>query len=524
MKHLLSLFLLLTAFAAASFAQLNGAGTRFVFALPEGPERISPGEKPTITLRIMSGYQGSGKVVIPGQTFDFSFQPYKVTSIELPSTIAITDPSYSTVNKYIIVTTTQPVTLVCHRFMEFAGDATQIYPDSQLGKEYIVGSWGIFNDINENNFSQIVITALYPETVVDITPNIAPMNGEAGVTRSFLLGTGQSVIVKADATTGTQTRGFSGTKIQATAPVSVVSNVTCGYVPLAKQACNEMLDQLLPKDHVDEGFYVSPPSTSNHPHHLIFVSDSLNFTVLTGRGILRETTTGWLEMSATATDVYSVSKKAQCYMVTVGSDEFDQSDPSLVTILPRSDWQDTLIWYTAQLVQNPNDLQHYVSVVFPSDKGSEVLLDGVSITSLRTPDVVPQSQMSSVQIPVEVGEHKITSPVPVFAMASGFAQADAYTFLPLGVGKFIVNVPKDPGLGSFEVTPNPASKYLTIKAPTGDFILKAKVIDVLGIERLQEEGLYDELKMDVSKLISGSYILTLETTAGEKYTPFLIIR
>lgn len=523
-KHLLFLFLLVLAFAAPVSAQLNGAGTRFTFALPEGPERISPGETPTITLRIMSAYKGSGKAILPGQVIDFTFEPYKVTTVPLPTNIAITDQSYTIVNKYIIVTSTQPVSLVVHRFMPFGGDATQIYPDSQLGKEYIVSSWGVFNDVGENNFTQFVVTATNPETMVSITPNIAPTGGEADVTRSFLLGTGESVIVKADSRTGSNERGFSGTKIMATAPVNVITNVTCGYVPLGNQACNEMLDQLLPKSHLDEGFFISPLSNSDHPGRVIFVSDSLNFTVLTGRGVLRETTTGWLEMPIAAPEVFSVSQKAQCYLATIGSDAYQLSDPSLVTILPRSDWQDTMVWYSPKLFTGSGDLTNYVTIVYPRDRGSEVLLDGSSITSLRTPDDIPQSQMSAVQIPVEVGEHIIASPVPVFAIASGFEVADAYTFLPFGVGKLIVSVPKGTNLGGFEVFPNPASHVLIIKAPSGNFITKVKITDVLGIERLTQDGLYEELELDVSKLISGRYVLTMQTTEGERFTPFLIVR
>lgn len=524
MKHLLTTFLLLLMVAATSYAELNGAGTRFLFALPEGPERIAPDETPTITLRIMSGYKGSGKAIIPGQVIDFSFEPYKVTSIVLPSSVTITEPSYSVVNKYVIVTTTQPVTLIAHRFMPFAGDATQIFPDSQLGKEYIISSWGIYNDINEENYTQFVVTGTIPETTVEITPNIAPIGGAAGVKRTFEIGVGESIIVKADIKSASGHQGFSGTRIKATYPVSVITNVTCGYVPNGNQACNEMLDHLLPKSHVDEGFFVSPLSSSNHPGRVIFVSDSMNFTVLTGSGVLKETTTGWLEMSITSPEVYSVSQKAQCYLATVGSDAYENSDPSLVTILPRSDWQDTLVWYSPKLVTNEGDLANYVAIVYPRERGNEILLDGESITSLKTPNDIPQSQMSAVQIPVEVGEHKIVSPVPVFAIASGFELADAYTFLPLGIGRIIVNVPKDTDLGTIEVYPNPASRLLTIKASKGNFITEVNITDVLGIQRIHRSGLYDELLVDISMLVSGRYMLSLQTTEGKRFTPFLIVR
>jgi hypothetical protein len=408
--------------------------------------------------------------------------------------------------------------------MPFAGDATQIFPDSQLGKEYIVASWGVFNDVNENNYTQFVVTGTYPETVVDITPNIAPIGGEAGVKRTFLLGIGESVIVKADSKTASSERGFSGTKIKASAPVSVITNVTCAYVPLGNQACNEMLDHLLPKSHVDEGYFISPLSNTNHASRVIFVSDSMNFSVLTGRGVLKETTTGWLEMSLTAPEVFSASQKVQCYLATTGTEVYANSDPSLVTILPRSDWQDTMVWYSPKLLTGTGELANFVTIVYPRDKGSEVLLDGNSIASLSTPDDIPQSQMSAVQIPVEVGEHKITSPVPVFAVASGFEVADAYTFLPLGIGKFIVSVPQDPNLGSVEVFPNPASRVVTMKASSGNFITRVTVRDVLGVERLTKDGLFNELQLDVSNLISGRYILTMQTTEGERFTPFLIVR
>src|SRR5207253_78047 len=44
--------------------------------------------------------------------------------------------------------------------------------------------------------------------------------------------------------------------------------------------------------------------------------------------------------------------------------------------------------------------------------------------------IINNTQMASLVTPVQPGFHILTSPFPLFAIASGFASADAYTFLP----------------------------------------------------------------------------------------------
>jgi hypothetical protein len=531
MKFIIAFLLILAVTSTMAQTPLRGSGTRFVFALPEGPDRISPGSDTSrIYLRIMSPYSGTGTVTAQGGIIqkNFQFTPNIVTVVELPNSVVMKAASKSIENKGIIVTTTQPVNLILHRFMEFAGDATQIYPEEELGKDYVVTSWGIYNDVGEDNLTQFTVTALYPETVVEVTPSIAPPGEQPWQPFTVVMGTGETLIVKGDISTASNVAGFCGSRIHASAAVSVTTNVTCGYVPLGIEACNEMLDEILPKKDFGQTFYASPLSDSTMPCRLIFVSDSMNFNVLSGRGLYKETTTGRIEMSLSAPDVFGVSVPAQCHLITSGSDLGNISDPSLVTVLPPDLYNDTLLWYTPNVSAGGNDFFHYITIVFPSSRISDVLLDGMSVNSYKLPNAIPQSNMSAIQIPILPGVHKITSPVGVYAVASGFQLADAYTFIPMGVAaqKSGVNARESSAKsdGRINLTANPIHDVLAFRLSQDVKPERIVLYDMLGgVVKELGRPFTAEMAISARDIASGSYILAVFTQAEVIKVPLTVI-
>ncbi len=428
--------------AKVSAQILPHAGTHFTFGIPEGPDGLVDPSLGTgasvLTLNIVSIYDGRGIITSPsGFCQEFTFTANNATTINLPySLMQLTDLGKT--NKGIIVKTSQPANAVFHDFLLEAGEATQIYPDEALDTDYRITSWGVFDDPGEDNHSEFVITATQDNTDVTIVPSVQALgNHAAGVPIQVVLNRGECYIVKAD-NLAAPTTSLSNSVVHSSKPVSVIAGITCGYVPLAVESCNEMIDEVLPKKITGTTFYVVPLRDGTVENTVLFTSDNLNFSLLTAAGIFYSTTTGRIVLTVDKPSMFTVTAPSQCFLLAEGSALQSISDPSIVTILPPEQYFDTMVWFTPPFIgqvrfQN-TPFENFVSVVYPKASEGQVLLDGAPIASVTTPKGIIGSQMSGAVVNIQPGVHRLTSPVPIFATVAGFSEADGYSFFPGGVG------------------------------------------------------------------------------------------
>jgi hypothetical protein len=288
-----------------------------------------------------------------------------------------------------------------------------------------------------------------------------------------------------------------------------------------------MLDELLPRTYFGKVFYATPLSDSTQLARLVFVSDSLHFTVLTGRGLLKETFNGRIEMQLARPDVFTLSQPAQCQLITSGSDVVPISDPSMVQVLAPEFYSDSVFWNTPFLNSNGSIFQHFVSIIFPQDAKQNVRLDGVPITTLGIVQNIPQSTMAAIQIEINPGTHSVTSTKPVFAIASGFLQADVYTFIPVGRSKKPLSLQDEPKQSTIRITtiPNPANDKLYVTKTGNAIVQRYRLYDELGNVALERTtNITETTEMDISKLASGTYTLSALTVFGEITVRVVIVR
>jgi hypothetical protein len=107
----------------------------------------------------------------------------------------------------------------------------------------------------------------------------------------------------------------------------------------------------------------------------------------------------------------------------------------MVSILPTKYYRDTLLWSTP----NFGFVDNYIIVLYPAAVESKVLLDGVPIGNLGRIALVPRTIYSSAAIGINPGRHIVTSPQPIFGVASGFGNADAYTLVAGSVAPAVSN-------------------------------------------------------------------------------------
>ncbi|MDP4219949.1 MAG: hypothetical protein Q8896_05880 [Bacteroidota bacterium] len=461
-------FLLL---APKSEAQvLPRAGTHFTFGIPEGGDAI---DDPTLgsgtsvlTLNIVSLYDGKGIITSPnGFCFEFSFTSNNVTTVTLPySFMHLKDVGKT--NKGILIKTSQPVNVVLHDFLEAAGEATQIYPDDALGTDYRITAWGIYDDFltigKENNHSQFLITATSDSTDVTIVPSVKTVdNHAANVPINITLNRGECYMVKADSLGTPIDMSLTHSTVRASRPVSVITAISCGYVPLGIESCNEMLDELLPRRITDSIFYLVPLQDVQVQNTVVFTSDKKDFWIFGTNGSNFHTTQGRVELQIDQPEMYSADTQVQCFLLSEGS-SLQFGDPSIVSVFPLSQYTDTMIWYTPPFSQNGFPFVHYISVLYPTSAEGNVLLDGIQIASLSKPQQITSSTMSGTVAIINPGVHRLTSPVPIFAMASGYNTADSYSFIP---GTVAPKLPEDTLMTSVGITATTAKTCHTFEVP-----------------------------------------------------------
>ncbi len=423
----------------ASAQVVPHSGTRFSFGIPEGPDSVPDPSlaSSVLSVNILSKYEGKGIITSPnGYCQEFTFTPNTVTTVTLPFSFMHLKDIGKT-NKGILIRTSQPANVVFHDFLPDAGEATQIYPDEALGTDYRITTWGIANDppgnfAQEDNHSQFIITATEDNTDVTIIPSVLALsNHPAGVPILTTLDRGECYIVKADINSVPADVSLTNSMVISSKPVSIISAVSCGYVPLEAQACNEILDEILPRKYTDTIFYVAPlRADASIQNTVLFTSDFPNFSVKTTNGSFFTATNGILVLQITKPQMYQVTKPAQCYEFSDGADvQFGIGDPSMVTVLPRNQYVDTAFWFTPDFTSYGSPFDHYASVIYPTASESSVLFDGAPIASISNPRPIASSAFSGTVAGIRPGVHTITSPVPIFAIAAGFTSADSYSFI-----------------------------------------------------------------------------------------------
>ena len=423
---------------------LPRAGRSFSFGIIEGPDNLidsTQGPLSQLTLTVVSMYSGCGVVVSPSGFFlDFTFAPGAATVIDLPYDLMQRSDIGKT-NKGILVHTSEPVNLVLHDYAPEAGDASQILPDDALDTSYVSFGWGIWDDPSdptpERNTMEFLVTATSDSTLVTITPSVSTLNGEpALVPFTVRLDRGECYIVKADTSDQPSDPSLSGSTIISTKPVSVIAGLTCAYVPVAVESCQELMDELVGKKWWGSHFFVQPLGNADSAVVLVLTSDRPFFARI-NNGFAGSNNNRLVAQFAGPAEISTFDAngpiRVEAQQLTRGSSfatDFNlSSDPTLVTVLDTQYYADTLIWNTPNF-NNGQGFENWVPIICPTVDLSRITLDGAPLTAAGAQSsVIHGSEYSAINPSLFSGEHTLISPDPIFALVTGFANSDAYSFM-----------------------------------------------------------------------------------------------
>ncbi|MCS7302659.1 MAG: choice-of-anchor D domain-containing protein [Bacteroidota bacterium] len=178
----------------------------------------------------------------------------------------------------IYIQSEQPITATVYVSYRWSGEAFKIIPKEQLGRVYY--TLNLYQDhTDRERVGQILITATKDNTRVAVTPKVDLDDGtRGGQTRVYTLQAGQTLLLKAKIKPGFdqdfETTDLTGTKITASAPISVISGHTKGAFPRFSRTMlgtpanfmrNMLVESMWPAEFLGREYFSAPIMYADRP-------------------------------------------------------------------------------------------------------------------------------------------------------------------------------------------------------------------------------------------------------------------
>ena len=434
----------LTAFAplaAEAAEQRDSQGREFWLGFSENESQSE------LSLFVSGNSATVGTVEIPGLGFatSFSVVPGVVTSISLPPG-ARAAGSGAVQNVGIHVTAGAEVSVYGLNRQPFTTDAFLGLPVDVVG-----------TDTRVLGYRDLPNTALLSQYLV-----VATQNGTQVSSTAVSNCPAANVTLNAGQVYQVSCRDVTGTRISASAPVSVFGGARCTNVPTGVAACDHLTEQMPPASALGQRFLTMPLATragdtfrilASEDGTEVRINDSLVATLASGQ---------FHEQVINAASRIDSTRPVLVAQYSNGS-QFDgvTSDPFEMLVPP---FEQYLNSYT---VTTPASgfARNFINVVVPTAELATFRLDGNPVDSTRFSPIAG-SAFSGAQLPVGLGSHTLTARLPFGSFIYGFDSFDSYGY-PGGLSLSPIAVVSNLGL-------TPATGSPTV---TGSYCLTAAVSD-----------------------------------------------
>ncbi len=425
LRYFLSLLLVVSGiYSTALQAAVDSRGTEFMFAFP--PNYTNNGN---LTLFVSSETDAQGTIEITGLGFveNFSVTANTVTEISLPSQAQVTNVN-SAIERGIRIVSDNEISVYGLNQYRYSTDAFLALPVDTLGLEYLNISYPGLSSYP----SQIMVTGVYDDTEIKITPSGTANGHSAGVEFSVVLNAGESYLLQANGSAD-----LTGTELSASAPISVMGAVKCVNVPVGYGYCDHIVEMLPPVSTWGQSFVTVPLSTRKKGEVFRVLASEDNTEVLLDGSLVATLQRGEShEQVLTKRAVIETTAPALVAQYSPGQ-SFDGviSDPFMMLIPPSEQFLDQYNFST--LTSNAGFDNSFVNVVAPVSALSEMKLDGQIVDPA---DFLPigNSGFSGAQIQVDGGTHNIVATEPFGIYVYGFGNYDSYGY-PGGMSFDLIN-------------------------------------------------------------------------------------
>ena len=404
---------------ASAITEQTSSGKQFLLTFDVNVEE----ESPYLKLFVSGDVNTTGTVVIPGLAFvtHFSVGEAGVVSVDIPlearGVLDFTNAVYSDGTPgaiaplAIYVTADHDITVYGINRAEHTTDAFLGLPITADGKRYRVvdyAGWtgGLMSVVStEDN------TSVYIQPTADM--GIDP----------FTIKLSLGEVYEWEASGGVN---LTGTVVESDKPISVFAGNRCTFVPTDVWACDHIIEQMMPTNTWGKTFVTYPLyGRTQDTFRIVADLDGTEVTINKESGTETQNLSAgefWEFLSGEPMAITS-NLPIEVAQYSNGSmfDDTD-TDPFMVLVPPYEQG------FTDSVFATPlDDFTNYVNITAPTANIGDILLDGDPVPSDQW-QAIPNSDYSGVAVPIEAGNHRISSPVPLQTIVYGFAWCDSYGY------------------------------------------------------------------------------------------------
>ena len=332
-------------------------------------------------------------------------------------------PTSSAVNKGLLITSTDTISLYASNFASASFDGSIVLPTTALGNEYIIQTYTptLEGYSSSETCSEFSVTATEDNTIVDVTPSVSCYTSASATTTSnftITLNRGQSAFIRS--TTRNAAGNLSGTRVVARdcKKIAVFNGNNTTQVPSGNYG-DHIYEQAFPTTSWGKKFVITNTlqnaSTGRTKDCVRVTASSDNTTIRKNNTLLTTITAGHtyeFQITATEKAVYlETSNPCAVYMYLVSQTQGGSSlgDPSMVWVAPLEQRINNIVFNTfypnISAANTPST--HIVNIVTETATTSQVRLDGSTMTGWETVSVYPN--YSFVRKVISHAAHSITT-------------------------------------------------------------------------------------------------------------------
>jgi hypothetical protein len=325
-------------------------------------------------------------------------------------------------------------------------DAWLVLPTDVLGTQHRILSYPTevnvsFISVTEYH-SQFVVVATEDSTTVTITASTNRLSRVNAKTHSVQLRRGQSYLVQAHIGANNTRDDLTGTLVESSKPVAVVSSHSRAQVPyIRSSSTRDVLHEQSPATEYWGKIVYVAPLRFPRLYELFNASDRAQMRVLANENQTVVEVNGGDQRTLNAGQFFDVpmqnvplvvSATKPILVATIDrsanrrNDAGYPGDPSLIFHPPIEQY---LTSYTVvcsePMPRSPLYADHYISVIAPVG-ASTVTIDGNSVSGFTT---IPGTGFQQTSVAVSAGVHRVQSDEPIGITIYGYGPAESYGYI-----------------------------------------------------------------------------------------------
>ena len=371
-----------------------------------------------------------------GWTQNFTVEANNIFSIDLEEEQVYVECSEyeRVVNKGLIITTSDTVSVYCANIATYSFDASYVLPTPGLADDYIIQTYDQSTGAYDPS-SAFVIVATEDNTIIDITPSVKTLGGKpAHQEFSITLNRGQAYQLRSNMDYGS--RDLSGTRVTARdcKKIAIFNGNNLTLVPtnaISDSDC--VFEQAMPLHSWGKKFVVTSSLDRNDDY--VKITSSANDNVILKNGTLlcnldaNESYTFRLK-SNDKSCYLEASHSSAVYLFNSSSNGSGNGAPSMVWIAPIEQRIDEITFSTFDYNHNNvNISNHYVNIIVETQDVNQVYLDNTLLPSNQFEAVAGNDQYSFYRQRINHGVHHLSCPNGFNAHVYGFGDARGYAYM-----------------------------------------------------------------------------------------------